>query len=143
MEYLKIPKKSNYNSEKRRVVVIDNEEKETKEDEKEDTDAMDEDDEYGFDIEKLTDEQRTVSGICGHDPVEYDSVIDEQIVNYYVSYLITHDFKQCLHDIELRYKSEWLSKWIEQVKYCVTLLYIPIIIVCIWCRIQTKTLRMH
>ena len=92
MEYLKIHKKSDYNFEKRRAV------------------------EYGFDIERLTNEQKSASNICGYIPLEYDLFTDEKIVNYYVSYFLRNDFKQCIDDIKLRYKSEWLIKWIQNVK---------------------------
>lgn len=108
MEYLDIPKKSDYNSEKRRLNVI--EQKERKHDEVE-TD----DDEYGFDIEKLTKEQTAISIVEGNETVAYDLVIDEQIVSYYISYLFINDFKSCMDNIQLRFKSQWLTQWIQTV----------------------------
>lgn len=108
MEYLKIPKKSDYNSEKRRLIVMEH--KESKNDE------ANADDEYGFDIGKLTKEQKSISIVDGNKTLEYDLVIDEQIVNYYISYLFINDLRSCIDNIQLRFKSQWLIRWTQNVK---------------------------
>ena len=108
MEYLKITKKTDYNLEKRRLVI----DEETKDGDKESK----EQDADGFDINRLQYNQSVITLFNNKWSMKYNSDLDGCIVTAFVSYLNTNGFKQCIDNIELRFHSEWVVKWIEEVK---------------------------
>ena len=93
MEYLKIAKKTNYNSEKREIHGTDDETKNNDEEDPEKNSDLNRNE--GFDIERLNYEQKEIELFNDELTMYYNSKMDQEIVDDYISYLIINNLKKC------------------------------------------------